>query len=307
MPRSASVVGLAKRGVIPRKQFYIKLFVFNTVILREDRAGEAGASAGGGEGEGVRVQRCGESRERKQTTGKGMSQMDELVGKVIDKLADPIVDLLKKLAGPAAEEIGLTMRDVVHVYRAKRAYRLAEKIQEFCRQRGIAVRPINLKLLLPALDYASVEDDEDLHTMWANLLTNAADPSQDEVLPSFADTLKQLSKPEAQLLNAFYDSTVAWQKSAGAAEQFTVSVEELLKISEQNAHLLLSFDHFQLIIDDLQRLGLLRIDMTVSVSGTMPIIHEGRRLPAHVHHGYFIGDYARQFVEACRAPTTKCG
>ena len=33
MPRSASVGGLAKRGVIPRKQFYIKLFVFNTVIL----------------------------------------------------------------------------------------------------------------------------------------------------------------------------------------------------------------------------------------------------------------------------------
>ena len=33
MPRSASAVGLAKRGVIPRKQFYIKLFFFNTVIL----------------------------------------------------------------------------------------------------------------------------------------------------------------------------------------------------------------------------------------------------------------------------------
>ena len=33
MPRSASVGGLAKRGVIPRKQFYTKLFFFNTVIL----------------------------------------------------------------------------------------------------------------------------------------------------------------------------------------------------------------------------------------------------------------------------------
>src|SRR5262249_47236948 len=33
LPRSASVVGLAKRGVIPRKQFYIKLFFLNTVIL----------------------------------------------------------------------------------------------------------------------------------------------------------------------------------------------------------------------------------------------------------------------------------
>ena len=35
MPRSASAVGLAKRGVIPRKQFYTKLFFFNTVILEE--------------------------------------------------------------------------------------------------------------------------------------------------------------------------------------------------------------------------------------------------------------------------------
>src|SRR5574340_536556 len=46
MPRSASVVGLAKRGVIPRKQLYIKMFVFNTVILGLDvylpiRAGQA--------------------------------------------------------------------------------------------------------------------------------------------------------------------------------------------------------------------------------------------------------------------------
>lgn len=33
MPRSASAVGLAKRGVIPRKQFYLKMFFFNTVML----------------------------------------------------------------------------------------------------------------------------------------------------------------------------------------------------------------------------------------------------------------------------------
>src|SRR5688572_19861317 len=32
-PRSASAVGLAKRGVIPRKQFYIDLLLSNTVIL----------------------------------------------------------------------------------------------------------------------------------------------------------------------------------------------------------------------------------------------------------------------------------
>ena len=41
MPRSASVVGLAKRGVIPQKQFYIKMSVFNTVILARNTAAGA--------------------------------------------------------------------------------------------------------------------------------------------------------------------------------------------------------------------------------------------------------------------------
>jgi len=48
MPRSASVGGLAKRGVIPRKQFYIKLFFFNTVILACFGIPTVGAGATGG-------------------------------------------------------------------------------------------------------------------------------------------------------------------------------------------------------------------------------------------------------------------
>jgi len=36
MPQSVSPVGLAQRGMIPRKQFYTKLFFFNTVILAFD-------------------------------------------------------------------------------------------------------------------------------------------------------------------------------------------------------------------------------------------------------------------------------
>src|SRR3989475_12834178 len=43
MPRSASVGGLAKRGVIPRKQFYIKLLFFNTVILAHRTLGQIDA------------------------------------------------------------------------------------------------------------------------------------------------------------------------------------------------------------------------------------------------------------------------
>jgi hypothetical protein len=32
------------------------------------------------------------------------------VGKVIEKMADPVIGLLQKVAGPAAEEVGLTFQ-----------------------------------------------------------------------------------------------------------------------------------------------------------------------------------------------------
>lgn len=119
------------------------------------------------------------------------------IGKAVEKLADPVVDLLKRVAGPAADEIGLTLQDTIHVYRAKRAYRLAEKFRQFALERGIVPNSVTLKLLLPILDNASVEEDEDLHSMWAALLTNVADPAGADVWPSFVEVLKQLTKPEA--------------------------------------------------------------------------------------------------------------
>src|ERR1035437_1006818 len=98
------------------------------------------------------------------------------VGKAVEKATEPIADLVKRLAGPAADEIGLTLQDSVKVYRAKRQYRLFEKRKMFFEKRGTKPNPVSLKLLLPALDYASVEDDENLHSMWARLVSSAAVP-----------------------------------------------------------------------------------------------------------------------------------
>ena len=131
------------------------------------------------------------------------------VGKVVEKLADPVVDLIKRVAGPAADEVGLTFRDTVHVYRAQRAYKLAEKFRRYTTERGIEPTGINLKLLLPILDGASVEGDEDLHTTWAHLLTNAVDPdSPVPVSVSFVNILKELGPVEVKYINALYDNTI---------------------------------------------------------------------------------------------------
>jgi hypothetical protein len=128
------------------------------------------------------------------------------IAKVVEKVADPVVGLLQKIAGPAAEEIGLTLKDAVHVYRVRRAYRLAEKFAAFCNRTGVQPRQVPLRILLPILDAASVEDDETLHTMWANILAAAAIPGADpKPYPAFIETLKQLSHEDAVFFNALYD------------------------------------------------------------------------------------------------------
>ncbi len=130
------------------------------------------------------------------------------VGKAVEKLADPVVDIIKKVAGPAAEEIGLTLQDSIRVYRAKRQYGLFKKMHDFVKESGYEPKHIPLKLLLPAMDYASVEEDDDLHTAWAALLANAADPDVERVPTSFADVLRQLAPCDARLLNGLCDVVV---------------------------------------------------------------------------------------------------
>ena len=128
------------------------------------------------------------------------------VARVVEKIADPIIGLLQKVAGPAAEEIGLTFKDAVHVYRVRRAYHLAEKFSRFCGQHRVQPRRVPLNILLPVLDAASVEDDESLHTMWTNILCSAAIPgAKSQPYPAFIATLKQLSREEVVFYNALYD------------------------------------------------------------------------------------------------------
>ncbi len=61
------------------------------------------------------------------------------------------------------------------------------------------------------MDYASLEEDEDLHTMWAALLTEAADPGGIEIPPSFPDILRLLSPHDAGFLKAFHEHALQYK------------------------------------------------------------------------------------------------
>jgi len=130
-----------------------------------------------------------------------MADEDKLVKAGVEALIQPFADLIKKIAGPAAEEIGLTLKDHVRVFRVGRQVRLFERAQEMLKEANLEAHRVPLKILGPIIDNGSLEEDNLLQDKWAALLANAAADDQ-SVHPSFAEILKQLTPLEVLFLEA---------------------------------------------------------------------------------------------------------
>jgi hypothetical protein len=79
--------------------------------------------------------------------------------------------------------------------------RCVEKAEKMAEAAGFTAQAVPPKILFPLLEGVSFEDNEELHTMWAALLANAASPGNGEkVRPGFIATLKQMSSDEASIL-----------------------------------------------------------------------------------------------------------
>jgi Abortive infection alpha len=142
------------------------------------------------------------------------------VGKIAAALG--FTDAVRRMLGPAADEVGEILRDRVKLYRYERQAKLLEKFDRITKEAGFTPQPVPPKILFPLLEGASFEDDENLHDMWAALLANAASPeNSDTVRPGFIATLKQMAPDEARLLNWFYDTMTA--SPFKQIEGFTVS------------------------------------------------------------------------------------
>jgi hypothetical protein len=130
------------------------------------------------------------------------------IAKVAGPLAAaiPLTPIIKAILGDAAAELGQRFGDRVRLYRYGRSLDMLKKAEKMAQDAGFTPKAVPIKLLFPLLEGASFEEDEDLHTMWAALLANAASPENAEkVRPGFIAILKQMAPDEARLLNEIYD------------------------------------------------------------------------------------------------------
>ena len=68
----------------------------------------------------------------------------------------------------------------------------------------VNMRAVPPKIALPIFYGASIEEDEELHTIWAKMLASAMDPQQPKPRAAYADILKQMEPQDVALLSHLF-------------------------------------------------------------------------------------------------------
>lgn len=201
----------------------------------------------------------------------------ELGKEFIKQTLAPVQEIVLRIAGGAASEIGLMARDSLRAWRFKNAIRLFHDVQQFASESHLELKPVAPRLLFPILDAATLNENEELHRKWVALLANAA--TSDEILPSFPEILKQMTPDEARTLDRYYDLLTSnepkdqWRTNWGRLGPVTVTTQEVKVI----------------VIEKLERLAL--------ISWT-PIVGTGSHERGHL----YITQLGEAFIRACRWP-----
>ena len=122
-------------------------------------------------------------------------------------------DIFKDVLGNGIELIGLFYPKAAGAIASRRVDNLITVMKTVQRKLNEAdIKPeerkaIALKLSVPFIEKASLEEDPSLQELWANLLVNALSPDNSEKVRSiFIDIIQNLSAFDVLILNAFHIS-----------------------------------------------------------------------------------------------------
>lgn len=115
--------------------------------------------------------------------------------------AEPV----KNLLGPVTRQLGLIAGDLGSICRFYTNQHLQRVFTKWAEDRRSQPLPpdTDLAKLLPLIYLASLQSDEDLQARWAALLESVV-TAPDDVLPSFGQTLSQLTAREARYIECLY-------------------------------------------------------------------------------------------------------
>ena len=128
----------------------------------------------------------------------------DITSTAIEKGIDLIGGFIEKLAGSALEEAGLYFGDKVRVRRLKNQIEIFSKAKQIAEENNISIKQIDLKILVPLLEFSSLEEDETLQQKWSNLIVSFSDASENYESSIFPFILNQLTKDDIEELELLY-------------------------------------------------------------------------------------------------------
>ncbi|MBB3460609.1 Abi-alpha family protein [Rhizobium sp. BK377] len=107
--------------------------------------------------------------------------------------------------------------DYIKGRRFELAVKQEARIKALMEERGIkTIRPMPLSTAVPLIDAATLEDNEDIAEMFANLIVSHIHKESDTYVPKqFTETLKQLSPFQAAVLKAMGDAPEKSRNASG--------------------------------------------------------------------------------------------
>ncbi|MDM0006201.1 Abi-alpha family protein [Variovorax sp. J22G73] len=219
---------------------------------------------------------------------KAVEEIAKTTGKAIDAARDAGGFIAKFIAGPLEQGMGI-FEDRLRYTRWERQHRLMLRAEEFLRRSGLSspTRAVPLKLALPLIQGASLEDDDMLQDRWAALLVNAGNADFPfEIRRAYASILEQLTSLDVAVMDAIYALPFAECQHDGVLTALLPSTASMApkgqnEVLEPSSHVLIS-------LADLTRVGCIRPSSTwgggESFSRVLPTVS------------------ARAFVDACHTP-----
>lgn len=140
-------------------------------------------------------------------SAKALQELAKTGGKAIDA-SRGVGGWLNRVFGQGIEDaVALHWSDRVKALRIERAIYDWEKLEELmnkvdARLKAKGVYTLRLpppKIALAIIENATIEDDDDLHSKWANLLATGLDPAADEIHKKYVSVLSDLTGADANV------------------------------------------------------------------------------------------------------------
>ncbi|MCD4675297.1 MAG: DUF4393 domain-containing protein [Desulfobacula sp.] len=208
---------------------------------------------------------------------KAATEIAKTTGKAIDAIRDFGGWFSQFVEYPAEQASGI-IGDTLKYIHWKIQVAFQNRVGRRMKDRGLVVptQPIPLKIAIPLVQAATIEDDDNLQELWANLLVNSADKDSGvEVKRIFISILQDLTYFDAQILDKIYSVSLGRNDNV-----WTYGLPDKIQTFEPEAYKkgdverLLPNEDVALSLEVLNRLGLIEPLAFIEGGGPIKGVHQ---------------------------------